>query len=184
MDMMKRALCFLYKCFSCPVAIGLGMIAISVIALGGALSSEVFLGLEPCQLCIYQRWPFVITAAIGVLILLFRNKKTAAALLTGFGGLTFLMNSAIALYHTGVEQKWWVSEVEGCSAPASFTGEEKSWIDNIMETPSVPCDVIPWQDPVFGLSMANYNVILCFGLFMCCMFAAYRLYSSSSSVSQ
>jgi hypothetical protein len=26
------------------------------------------------------------------------------------------------------------------------------------------CDEIPWSDPIFNLSMANYNVIFCLGL--------------------
>ena len=111
--MIKKILCFLYRCFSCPVAIATGMILISVIALGGALSSEIFLGLEPCKLCIYQRWPFVITALIGIMILIKRNHKTFAAIMTGLGGFVFLVNSGIAAYHTGVEQKWWTSAVDG-----------------------------------------------------------------------
>lgn len=172
--MIKKSLCFLWKCFSCPVAVFTGMILISVIALGGALSSELFLGLEPCRLCIYQRWPFVMTIAIGVIGLMLRQNNNLAKALTGLGGLIFLMNSMIAFYHTGVEQKWWISQVEGCSVP-SFDDSKGNWIDNLMAAPSVSCDKIPWQDPILGLSMANYNIALCFGLFVACMVAMVRI---------
>ena len=104
--MIKKSLCFIWKCFSCPVAVFTGMILISVIALGGALASELFLGLEPCRLCIYQRWPFVMTIIIGALGLILRQNNNLAKALTGLGSLIFLMNSMIAFYHTGVEQKW------------------------------------------------------------------------------
>lgn len=172
--MIKISLCFLWKCFSCPVAVFTGMITISIIALGGALSSELFLGLEPCRLCIYQRWPFVMAILIGIIGLMLHKNNNLAKALAGLGGLVFLINSLIAVYHTGVEQKWWVSQVEGCSVPSFDTGEQ-SWIDNLMAAPSVPCDKIPWQDPIIGLSMANYNVALCFGLFVACMIAMVRI---------
>lgn len=179
MAVIKKSLCFFYKCFGCPVAIALGMIAISVFSLAGALGSEIFLGLEPCEFCIYQRWPFVIAIIIGVLILLFRNNKTAVMILTGLGGLTFLANSATALYHSGIEREWWPSPLEGCSVPPGFIDGDQSWIENIMSAPAARCDEIPWADPLFGLSMANYNAILCFALFAGCMFAAFRLRKSS-----
>lgn len=177
---MKNFLCFIWRCFSCPVAIFTGMIAISVLSLGGAIASELFLGLEPCKLCIYQRWPFVIAIVIGIFGLIARKDKRAAIGFTVLGGLTFLANSVIAFYHTGVEQKWWVSAVEGCAVPNFDTGDQ-SWLENLMSAPSKPCDVIPWQDPLIGLSMANYNTLLCFGLFAACMIAAYRLKKSSVS---
>ena len=172
--MIKKPFCFIVKCFSCPVAVFTGMILISVLALGGALASEVFLGLEPCRLCIYQRWPFVMTAIIGVIGLFLRQNHSLDKALVGLGGLVFLINGMIATYHTGVEQKWWVSKVEGCTIP-SFDTEDENWIDNLMATPSAPCDQIPWQDPFIGLSMANYNAILCFGLFVACMIAMIRI---------
>lgn len=172
--MIKKSLCFIWKCFSCPVAVFTGMILISVIALGGALASELFLGLEPCRLCIYQRWPFVMTIIIGALGLILRQNNNLAKALTGLGSLIFLMNSMIAFYHTGVEQKWWISQIEGCAVP-SFDESKGNWIDNLMAAPSVSCDKIPWQDPIIGLSMANYNIALCFGLFTCCMIAMIRI---------
>ena len=173
--MIKKSLCFLYRCFECPIAIATGLILISLLALGGALVSEVFLGLEPCELCIYQRWPFVFTLFIGLFILIRRGNKQISLPLIALGGLAFLVNGIIATYHSGVEQKWWVSAVDGCSVPAGFIDNDQSWIENLMSTPAGRCDEIPWQDPFIGLSMANYNMILCFGLFIACIYAVMRL---------
>ena len=137
-----------------------------------AIASEIFLGLEPCQLCIYQRWGFVGAGVFALLGLIAHKKKKAVITFSMLSGLSFLTNAAIAFYHTGVEQKWWASAFEACAVPASFSGNDQNWLDNIMSAPSAPCDVIPWQDPLIGLSMANYNVILCVAMFVVCLVMA------------
>lgn len=147
---------------------------ISMVALGAALFSEVALGLEPCVLCIYQRIPFAVVVVLGVIGAVWRDRRGLVIGLTGVSGLAFLINSGIAFYHTGVEQKWWVSAVEGCAVP-SFGDTPQSILENILSAPTARCDEIPWVDPVLGLSMANYNVVLCLGLGVvligfCCVF--------------
>lgn len=155
------------QALKCPFFVLVSITAISFTALATAFASEAFLGLEPCILCIYQRWPYALVIAFGVLGLVFRKKPKIAKAMVGLSGLAFLVNSGIALYHSGVEQKWWRSAVEGCAVPG-FGDEPKNILDNIMSAPTAACDEIPWQDPLLGLSMANYNVILCFALFCVC----------------
>ncbi len=140
------------------------MIGISLTTLAIAFISEGFLGLEPCQLCIYQRYPFAIAILVGIMGLALRKKVIAVKSLLGISSLTFFINSAIATYHTGVEQHWWASEVEGCSTPFAAVPENQSILENIMSAPLGSCSEIPWEDPIFGLSMANYNVALCLSL--------------------
>lgn len=137
-----------------------GVLFISLFALAAALYSEVALGLEPCILCIYQRIPFALGIVLGIAGLILRNKPKAVFALLSLTGITFLVNSGIAFYHTGVEQKWWVSQVEGCAVP-NFNESPQSMLENILSAPTGNCAEIPWQDPIIGLSMANYNVILC-----------------------
>lgn len=148
---------------------------ISLLSLAAAISSELFLGLEPCILCIYQRWPFAIAVVLGIIGFAFRKKMRAAQSVLTLMALNFFVNSGIALYHTGVEQKWWASEVEGCAVPLFDDQTDtsgQSLLENLMSAPVSSCSVIPWQDPVLGLSMANYNVILCFGLAVLCLICA------------
>src|SRR5690606_22429449 len=89
----------------------------------------------------------------------------------GLCGLTFLINSAIAFYHSGVEQKWWRSAVEGCAVPR-LGDNPQSLLENILSAPTARCDEIPWADPILGLSMANYNVVLCLGMAALCLISA------------
>lgn len=130
------------------------------------------------MLCIYQRIPFLLALLFSVAGLILckvkKDKKKSCALagLMAANALVFLINSGIATYHSGVERHWWKSAVEGCAVP--YLGDEPQTIlENILSAPTARCDEIPWADPLFGLSMANYNVALCLGLFAVCALGTY-----------
>ena len=142
-------------------------------ALGTAFISQYVYGLHPCILCIYQRVPYaliVLFAALG--IGLSRSSPRAPHLFIGLTALAFAANAVIAFYHTGVERKWWKSFLEGCSVP-NLEGNITDVLAQIAATPVVRCDEIPWTDPVIGLSMANYNVLVCL-IFAGAAFTAWR----------
>lgn len=162
---------FLKKLLSCPVAMFAGIAGVSAFALAAALYSEVALGLEPCILCIYQRIPFVIGVIVGIVGLALRRNEGLSNILIGGLGVNFLVNAGIAFYHTGVEQKWWVSTVEGCAVPDFTDTSQQSILENILSAPTANCAEIPWEDPILGLSMANYNVLLGLGVFGVCVFS-------------
>jgi disulfide bond formation protein DsbB len=65
-------------------------------------------------------------------------------------------NAGIALFHAGVEQKWWQG-LTRCTAPP-VAGDAKSMMADILAQPLVRCDAIPWQ--MFGISMAGWNFIV------------------------
>ncbi len=157
------------KLLSCPVAIFGGIAGVSAFSLIAALYSEVALGLEPCILCIYQRLPFVIALFLGISGLALRNKPQICDAILGVLAVNFMTNTGIATYHTGVEQKWWASSVEGCAVPDFTDTSQQSILENILSAPTANCADIPWQDPILGLSMANYNVMLCLGIFAACL---------------
>lgn len=163
----------IFTFIKCPVAMLASVMAISVAALLAAFGSEAFLGLEPCQLCIYQRWPFAIVILLGVIGIAFRKVNGLSEAMVGVSGVAFLTNAAIAGYHTGVEQKWWRSAFEGCAVPNWDGDEPQSLLDNILSAPTGRCDEISWQDPLFGLSMANYNVLMGLGLAALCFLSLY-----------
>ena len=156
------------KYLSCPVAVLTFVGGVSLFALLAALASEVFLGLEPCIMCIYQRIPFLAVIIFTITGLSLRGFKGFSATMIGLSGFAFLINSVLAFYHTGIEQKWWASMVEGCKVPNFDQLEPQSMLENILSAPTARCDEIPWSDPILNLSMANYNIALCFGLFVLC----------------
>lgn len=144
------------------------------LALAGAFTAEYVFGLEPCILCLYQRWPFAIAIGLAMMGRGGRNNGGFTALAGAGLALTFLGNAALAAYHSGVERKWWPSVFEGCGVPDLGDNPEQM-MQAIMNAPSVRCDEIPWADPLIGLSMANYNALFCLGLtVLCAAFLALR----------
>jgi disulfide bond formation protein DsbB len=129
-----------------------GVAAFSALALAGAHTAEHAFGLAPCILCLYQRAPFWAALAFAALGLAVRP---AARLAVAACAVLFAGNAALAFYHAGVEQGWWASALEACALPGGVPLAEA------LAAPAVPCDVIPWADPVVGWSMAAWNVVAC-----------------------
>lgn len=138
-----------------PATICAGLAAFGAIALGAALTGQYGFGLHPCELCIYQRIPFGIVIILGGLGFL---AAKSARIMAALSALALLVNSGIALFHSGVERKWWQG-LQGCSTP-DMSGSIEDLLARIQNTAVTRCDEIPWS--LFGLSMANYNVLACF----------------------
>ena len=74
-----------------------------------------------------------------------------------------LVTTILAIFHVGVEQKYW-SGPNSCSN-ASIEGlTTDQLLDKIMSAPIVRCDEIAWE--LMGISMAGWNVLISFGLFL------------------
>lgn len=146
---------------SCQKTVFFALAVISAVSLATAFVAQYAYGLQPCQLCIYQRIPFGIVIGLCVLGIAFgKSTNKAGAAFLCLTALTFAINAAIAFYHSGVERKWWKSFLEGCTIP-EIKGNITDVLAQIQATPIARCDEIPWTDPIIGLSMANYNVMLC-----------------------
>ena len=131
----------------------------SVLLLAGALGFQYLGKLQPCVMCIWQRWPHAIAVvlAVGAVTLFWRYRRGIA----GCGALSVAGGAGIGLFHVGVEQKWWQGP-QSCSGfdPAGLTTEQL--MARIQGAPVVACDEIAWQ--FLGLSMAGWNALISLGL--------------------
>jgi disulfide bond formation protein DsbB len=137
----------------------------SFIVVGSAISSEIFGGLAPCVLCLYQRIPYAITIALGLIGFAAPRFLVPVLLLSA---LAFLVGGGIAFYHVGVEQAWWQG-TEACVGTQSKTASIDELRAQIMATPVIRCNDIQWS--LFGISMAGYNVLTSLGLAGYCLLA-------------
>lgn len=136
-------------------------LAASVAMLGGAWAFQLFGGLQPCPLCLYQRWPywFVIVFA-GLAVLAGRRlARGGLAVFAAVSALVFLAGAGVAGFHVGVEQHWW----EGLSSCGSGGLDDSNMSieelkAKLFATPLVRCDDVPWS--LFGVSLAGYNLII------------------------
>jgi disulfide bond formation protein DsbB len=131
--------------------------------LAGAWGFEIIGGLVPCEMCWWQRWALMATAflALDAVVLgavsATRPVLARPAWLAGLLGLLGLVsNAGIALFHAGVEQKWWLG-LTRCTAPPT-AGDTRAMLADILAQPIVRCDAIPWQ--MWGISMAGWNFFI------------------------
>ncbi|MBW8727037.1 MAG: disulfide bond formation protein B [Inquilinus limosus] len=129
--------------------------ALGVVVLGTVLASQYLGGLQPCELCLYQRWPWGAAIALGVLAVVIRP---ARRVLVGLAGLVILLGGLLAAYHAGVEYGWFPGFTSCTSAISAGGGSVASLRDQLLNAPVVRCDVPGFV--LFGISMAGYNAIL------------------------
>jgi len=141
----------------------------SAAMLGGAMWFQFVEGLQPCPLCMAQRWAHAGTLVFGLLIGLFATPRTAPWLL-GLLGVGFLAGAGIAGYHVGVEQHWFASAFCGSGDVVAETVEDLKSL--LWETEVARCDEIAWS--LLGISMAGYNLIISALLGLVALVAARR----------
>ena len=134
----------------------------SAVALGGALASERWLGLVPCALCLWERWPYRVAIALGLLALALPRR--AARWTLAAAALAVLSGAALAAVHVGVEQHWWPSPLPECAAPSLGGGSIAARLARMPATVSKPCDEPAFLLPGLPVSMAAMNLGLALAL--------------------
>jgi disulfide bond formation protein DsbB len=129
---------------------------IALATLVGAWIFE-FLGYAPCELCLWQRWPYYTGIPLALVIALTAPHRPQLARL-GLGMLTVLWlgSMAFGLYHAGVEWKWWLGP-STCGSQAGFSGGLPD-----LGAPVILCDTAAIR--VLGLSLAGWNALISLGL--------------------
>ena len=153
--------------------VALAILIASLGILGSAFAFQYLGGLQPCPLCIAQRWPYAATLGLSAFaVAVARDDRRAARLLIGAAGLVFAIGAGIAIHHVGVEQHWWTGSAE-CTAPAGGANLSVAEMTaRLFATPVVRCDEIPWS--FLGLSMAAWNALVSSGLAASSLLAAWK----------
>jgi len=135
-----------------PALAGPFFAALGAATLGMAFLAQYGFGLAPCELCIWQRWPYAAAILLGLAA--WKLERARPALL-GLVALAFMATAAVGVFHFGVEQKWWPG-LSGCSGGNTATSIE-ALRAQILAAPVVRCDDIAFS--FLGLSMAGWNAL-------------------------
>jgi disulfide bond formation protein DsbB len=133
----------------------------SALALAMAYISQYIFGLQPCQLCFWQRKPFFAIIVLSSLFLTTSALKKYQTLAIKISILLLLVNAAIAFYHSGVEQKWFKG-LDSCSSISSQPNNLEELKLALEKTKAVRCDEV--QFVFLKLSMASWNMLYCLWL--------------------
>ena len=126
----------------------------SIFALLAAYFIQYVLGHLPCNLCIIERIPYILTIIIVIFSFKFKKyEKIYLALLS----LIFISATLISFYHFGIEQGF-IKESVVCdlvSQGNNITAEE---ILNELKNKTISCKIITFK--LLGFSLATINTVI------------------------
>jgi disulfide bond formation protein DsbB len=154
----------------------------SAAVLGGALVSQYWGGLAPCELCLLQRWPWAVAIVISFVATMVGSRPAlpwVALLLAA----VFVVSSGFAFYHVGVEQHWFAGP-GACSGAATAADTLEALKAQILHQQPVRCDEVAWA--LWGISLAGWNLIASLVMLVCCvaMFVQSRVPSRRAGISR
>ncbi len=127
---------------------------VSIIALVSALFIEYVLGHQPCNLCILERFPYLLAVIIILLNFKFNQFEKFFIL---FLTIVFLIGAILSLYHLGIEQGF-IQESLVCDLKSGSNLLSKEEILMELQEKSVSCKDVTFK--IFGLSLTSYNILI------------------------
>ena len=130
------------------------ILIISFISIITAYYIEYILGHKPCNLCLIERIPYVISIFIILTKYIFKiDQKFVLLLLT----LTFSFSFFISIYHLGIEQGVFKeSTVCGLKNTSDIISKEE--LLRLLNEKTISCKDVTFR--VFGFSLTSINMIL------------------------
>ena len=128
----------------------LGLMSAGLLA--AAFAFEIFGGLLPCKLCVWQRWPHAFIFVTAILGLVSLQARLVFVLIAGMA----LTNTGLSFYHIGIEQQFWQVPAS-CSSALDSDLSSGELLDLLLATPVIRCDEIAWT--FLGGSMAGWNML-------------------------
>ena len=126
----------------------------SFIALISAFFIEYVLGHQPCNLCLIERIPYLLSIVIIMSIFLIKkNQKFLVLLLI----LIFIFSFAISLYHFGIEQNFF-QESSVCGVKSLTESVTKEDLLKQLSEKTISCKDVTFR--IFGLSLTSINIVI------------------------
>jgi disulfide bond formation protein DsbB len=148
-----------------PQLTAAGIVAvIGALTIGGFFFFQYVMHLPPCPLCLEQRQPYYVAVPLAVLLLIgTRYGASNKVIMLGFAVITAFMlwDCGLAIYHAGVEWRWWPGPND-CSGPISKFGAASDIFKRLDNIVVVRCDEVQWR--FLGLSLAGWNALVSLGL--------------------
>lgn len=133
---------------------------IGAATLAGAWFFQLVLDLQPCHLCLQQRYAYYVVVPLGALLALAAGRGLSRGVLIAgliVVALAMLANAVLGGYHAGVEWGWWPGP-STCTGPIKDFGSAGSLLAQLDKVKVVQCDTVQWR--FLGLSLAGYNVLI------------------------
>ena len=126
----------------------------SILAIITAYIVQYVLGHQPCNLCLIERIPYLVSIIIISICLFFKRfEKLSLTVLI----LIFFSASLISFYHFGIERGF-IEESLVCDLSDRGTDLSKKALLNQLKEMPISCKDVTFM--VFGLSLATFNIFI------------------------
>ena len=136
------------------------VLVVAAATIAGAWFFQLVLDIQPCPMCLEQRYAYYTIIPLSVLVAIGAAKGAPRPLL--IAGLVVIAlvavgNSVFGVYHAGVEWKFWQGPTD-CTGPVVDFGKAGGLLDQLDKVKVVRCDEVQWT--FLGLSLAGYNALI------------------------
>ena len=140
------------------------------IALISAYFIQYSLGYQPCKLCIYERFPYIVSIILLIAILLNPKYQKITLLILS---IVFLCSVFLSFYHFGIEQGFFIESFV-CESKNVLKSLSKEQLLEQLKQNNVSCKDVSFT--ILGLSLATINIVLSFilSLVFLILFINYR----------
>jgi disulfide bond formation protein DsbB len=126
----------------------------SILTIFAAYFIQYVLKHQPCNLCLIERIPYVVSIMIISISLFFKKFEKISLI---FLSLLFFFSALIAFYHFGIEQGFFEESLV-CNLNNNDNNLSKeSLLDQLKELP-ISCKDVTFK--IFGLSLATFNIFI------------------------
>ena len=127
---------------------------ISLVSLISAYFIEYILGHQPCNLCLIERIPYVLSIALIILNYFLKKSEQFIILLLI---LLFSFSFILSFYHFGIEQGFF-EESAVCSIKNTTDIISKEELLKQLQVPIISCKDVTFR--IFGFSLTSFNIII------------------------
>ena len=127
---------------------------VSFIVLSIAYIIQYLLGYQPCNLCLLERIPYILSLIILILNYKFKKNQIFFSVLLF---LIFIFSFLISFYHFGIEQNF-IAEASVCGNDNKTLLISKDAVLKSLQNVTISCKDVAFK--IFGLSLTTYNMII------------------------
>ena len=127
---------------------------ISLVSLISAYFIEYILGHQPCNLCLIERIPYVLSITLIILNYFLKKSEQFIILLLI---LLFSFSFILSFYHFGIEQGFF-EESAVCSIKNTTDIISKEELLKQLQVPIISCKDVTFR--IFGFSLTSFNIII------------------------
>tara|TARA_Y200000002_G_scaffold291546_1_gene245691 strand:- start:740 stop:1228 length:489 start_codon:yes stop_codon:yes gene_type:complete len=130
------------------------ILVISLISIGSAYFIEYALGHQPCNLCLIERIPYILSIVLIIINYKFQKSEKFIILLLI---LIFIFSLLISVYHFGIEQGFF-EESTVCALKDTADIISKEELLKMLSKNTISCKDVTFR--IFGLSLTSVNIII------------------------